>query len=157
MNQGIHGVDMMRYLVGDATLLRGRTKTLYHEIEVEDTAVALLEYSCGALGVIEASTAAYPGYSRRIEIHGTKGYATLVDCTLEKLCINGEMLVDRAVSADEGTISDPTKMSHDGHSLQLRNFIAAVRGEETLAVTARDGCEAVRLIEAIYCSSRETK
>lgn len=155
MNQGIHGVDLMRYLVGDAKLLRGRAKTLVHDIEVEDTAAALVEFDCGALGVIEASTSAYPGFSRRIEIHGSKGYATLVDSTLEKLCIGGEMLVDKNVLTDAGTASDPTQLSNEGHTLQLRNFVAALRGEEELLITARDGYEAVRLIEEIYRSSEQ--
>ncbi len=157
MNQGIHGVDLIRYLVGDATVLKGRTKTLVHDIEVEDSAVALLEYSSGALGVIEASTAAYPGFSRRIEIHGSKGYATIVDMTIEKLCVDGEMLVDRVVAPDVGLISDPTRMNHEGHLLQLRNFVSAIKGEESLLVTDRDGYEAVRLIEEIYRFSRETE
>ena len=156
MNQGIHGVDLMRYLVGDVRLLKGRAKTQLHNIEVEDTAAALLEFDCGALGVIEASTAAYPGFSRRIEIHGTRGYATIVDSNLEKLCVAGEMLVDRNIEVDAGTASDPTKMSYMGHLLQLRNFVAAVRGEEPLAITAHDGLEAVRLIESVYRSSAES-
>lgn len=150
MNQGVHGVDLMRYLVGDVTVLGGQTKTMLHRIEVEDTAVALVEFSCGALGTIEASTAAYPGFSRRIEIHGSRGYAVLVDSALEKLSINGELLIDQTVQPDAGTASDPTQLGHGGHTLQLRNFVAALRGEEELLVTARDGLEAVRLIEKIY-------
>ena len=156
MNQGIHGIDLIRYLVGEAKLLRGRAKTLVHDIEVEDTAAALVEFACGALGVIEASTSAYPGFSRRIEIHGSKGYATLVDSTLEKLCINGEMLVDKNVLPDAGTASDPTQLGHVGHTLQLQNFVAAVRGEENLLITARDGYEAVSMIEQIYRSSEQS-
>ncbi|MBQ9785737.1 MAG: Gfo/Idh/MocA family oxidoreductase [Clostridia bacterium] len=156
MNQGIHGVDLMRYLVGDMKLLRGRAKTQLHGIEVEDTAAALVEFDCGALGVIEASTAAYPGFSRRIEIHGTRGYATVADSKLEKLCVDGEMLVDRHIEVDAATASDPTQMSHVGHWLQMRNFVAAIRGEEALLVTARDGYEAVRLIESVYRSSEQT-
>ena len=153
MNQGIHGVDLMRYLVGDATLLRGRAKTLIHRIAVEDTAAALVEFSCGALGVIEASTSAYPGFSRRIELHGSKGCAVLVDAKLEKLFVGGEMLVDKTIQPDAGTAFDPTRLGHGGHTLQLRNFIAALRGEEELLITAHDGLEAVRMIEEIYRSS----
>lgn len=157
MNQGVHGVDLMRYLVGDVTVLGGQTKTMLHRIEVEDTAAALMEFSCGALGTIEASTAAYPGFSRRIEIHGSKGYAVLVDSALEKLSINGELLIDQTVQPDAGTASDPTQLGHGGHTLQLRNFVAALRGEEELLVTARDGLEAVRLIEKIYQLSEKKR
>ncbi len=150
MNQGIHGIDLIRYLVGNATLLHGRTKTRFHSIEVEDTATALLEFDCGALGVIEASTATYPGDSRRIEIRGTEGYAILADSTLEKLCVRGEMLIDRTITADAGTASDPTQMKLIGHTLQLQNIIAAIRGQEPLLVTPEEGAAAVRLIEEIY-------
>ena len=153
MNQGIHGVDLMRFLVGDARVLKGRAKAIFHDVEVEDTAAALVEFECGALGVIEASTASYPGFSRRIEIHGTRGYATLVNGMLEKLCIEGEMLVDTSIATDVGTASDPTKLAAEGHFLQIQNFVDAINGKEPLAITARDGLEAVRLIEAVYRSS----
>ncbi len=155
MNQGIHGVDLIRFLAGDLKLLRGRVKTQFHSIEVEDTAAALLEFDCGALGVIEATTAAYPGDSRRIEIRGTEGYAALADSVLEKLCVHGEVLIDRTVTADAGTASDPTRMNHMGHLLQLRNILGAIRGEEALKVTPEDGAAAIRLIEEIYRSSEE--
>lgn len=157
MNQGIHGVDLMRYLLGEVTLLRGCARTMVHDIEVEDTAVALVEYSTGGMGVIEASTATYPGYSRRIEIHGSLGYAVLVNFTLEKLFVNGEMLIDRVVETDVGLVSDPTRMNHEGHLRQLCNFVAAINEREALRVTARDGYEAVRLIEEIYDSSNNNK
>ncbi|MBQ7335637.1 MAG: Gfo/Idh/MocA family oxidoreductase [Clostridia bacterium] len=155
MNQGIHGVDLIRFLVGDAKLLRGRVKTLVHSIEVEDTAAALVEFDCGALGVIEASTATAPGFSRRIEILGEKGYAVLVDAHLERLRIGDEMLIDQTVAVDAGTASDPTQLGFEGHLLQLRNFVAAIRGEEDLLITAQDGFAAVRLIEEIYQSSKQ--
>ena len=156
INQGIHGVDLMRFLLGDVRLIKGCARTLFHNIEVEDTVAAVVEYGTGTLGVIEASTAVYPGFSRRIEIHGTRGYAVLVNYALEKLCIDGEMLVDGSIALDEGTSSDPTKLSHRGHLLQFENFVAAVKGEESLVSTARDGLEAVRLIEGIYRSSQNT-
>ena len=153
MNQGIHGVDLMRFLLGDVKLIKGCARTLVHDIEVEDSVAALVEYGEGTLGVIEASTAAYPGFSRRIEIHGTRGYAILVNSALEKLCVDGEMLVDSSIATDAGTSSDPTKLSHRGHFLQFKNFVAAVRGEASLVSTARDGLEAVRLVEGVYRSS----
>lgn len=153
MNQGIHGVDLICFLVGKPKLLCGRAKTLFHDIEVEDTATAMLEFDCGALGVIEASTAAIPGFSKRIEIQGTKGYAILVDSTLEKLCIEGNVLIDRTLTPDAGTASDPTQLGCEGHILQITNFINAVLGKEALISTAEDGYHAVNLIEEIYKSS----
>ena len=98
MNQGIHGVDALLYILGDAKLLSGKTKTIYHDIEVEDTAVATLEFECGALGVIEASTCSYPGFSRRIEICESQGAATLRENEIEKLVIG-----DRVIEVEKGT------------------------------------------------------
>ena len=76
MNQAIHSVDLLTWLMGPAKSITARTSTLAHErIDVEDVAVASIEFENGALGVIEASTAVYPGYLKRIEIHGTHGTA----------------------------------------------------------------------------------
>ena len=64
------------------------------------------------------------------------------------------MLVDRIIETDAGVASDPTQMAYEGHLRQLRNFVSALEGKEDLRVTARDGYEAVRLIEEIYTSSK---
>jgi len=78
MNQAIHSVDLLTWLMGPIVEVRALTATLAHQrIEVEDAAVATLRFANGALGVIEATTAVYPGYLKRIEIHGTAGSAVL--------------------------------------------------------------------------------
>src|SRR5260221_11478492 len=73
MNQGIHTVDLLLWLFGPVRRVYGRTAARLHEIEVEDTAVAVLEFENGALGTLEAATSAYPGYSRRLELSGSNG------------------------------------------------------------------------------------
>jgi len=155
MNQGIHGVDIMHYLCGKPKLLRAKVKTLVHDIETEDTAIAAVEYSSGALGVIEASTSSNPGFDRRIEINGSRGYAIVVDAHIEKLFIDGEFIIDNKVDSAAGTASDPTKMSHEKHALQFKNFISAIRGEQELISTAADGYAAVNFIEQIYNDSKK--
>ena len=77
MNQGVHTVDVLLWLFGDPIRIQARTATLLHNIEAEDTAVAILEFASGALCLLHATTAAYPGYPRRIEITGTQGTAIL--------------------------------------------------------------------------------
>ena len=78
MNQAIHSVDLLTWLMGPVAEVQAQTATLAHErIAVEDTAVATLRFANGALGVIEASTAAFPGYLKRIEINGSEGSAVL--------------------------------------------------------------------------------
>ena len=78
MNQAIHSVDLLAWLMGDVESITAHTATLAHKrIEVEDVAVATLKFANGALGTIEASTAAYPGYLKKIELYGSKGSAVL--------------------------------------------------------------------------------
>lgn len=151
MNQGIHGVDLLLYIAGDAKLLSAKCKTKYHDIEVEDTAVAFLEFENGAMGVIEASTCAYPGFERRLEIIGSKGCVILRENTIEKLICNGEVLIDKkADSSAANTASDPTAMSCELHARQIKNFISAIFGEEKLLIDEKDGKKAVKMIEDIY-------
>ena len=76
MNQAIHSVDLLTWLMGPVVEIQANAATLAHErIEVEDVVVATLRFANGALGVLEATTAAYPGYLKRIEIHGSEGSA----------------------------------------------------------------------------------
>src|SRR5260370_23460125 len=77
MNQGVHTVDLLLWLMGDIKNIKARTATMLHEIETEDTALALLEFSSGALGMLQATTTAYPGYPRRVEITGSEGTVVL--------------------------------------------------------------------------------
>jgi len=78
MNQSIHAIDLLLWLVGDVSEVFAFADTLSHErIEVEDTAVAVLRFNSGAMGVIEGTTSAYPGFLKRLEILGTKGSAIL--------------------------------------------------------------------------------
>ncbi|MBQ8341674.1 MAG: Gfo/Idh/MocA family oxidoreductase [Clostridia bacterium] len=148
MNQGIHGVDLLEYIVGPVREVTGKARTLSHKIEVEDTAVAMLEFENGALGVIEASTCAYPGFERRIEIHGDKGYVMLRDNKIEKMMVNGEEI--SAEVTDTGTSRDPAALNCEMHRRQIQNLLAAIRGEEALVVDAREGRKAIRVIEAVY-------
>ncbi len=78
MNQAIHSVDLLTWLMGPVVEVRARTGLLAHErIAVEDVAVATVAFANGAVGIIEASTAIYPGYLKRIEIHGSAGSAVM--------------------------------------------------------------------------------
>ena len=73
MNQGIHTVDLLLYLLGEINRVQAVTKTALHKIESEDTCVATLEFANGAVGVLQATTAAFPGYARKVEITGSEG------------------------------------------------------------------------------------
>lgn len=156
MNQGIHGVDIMHYLLGTPKLLGAKVKTLCHSIETEDTAVALVEYPGGALGVIEAATSTNPGFDRRIEISGTKGYAVIVDSMLEKLYVDGKMVIDKEIEASAGTASNPSLLSHERHEAMLDNFVKAINGEEELISDVNAGYNSVSFVEDVYTLSGAT-
>ncbi|MBR2441652.1 MAG: Gfo/Idh/MocA family oxidoreductase [Clostridia bacterium] len=149
LNQGIHGVDLLEYIVGPVRNLQSKIKTLVHDIEVEDTAVALLEFENGALGVIEASTCTYPGFERKLKIHGDNGYVILQENQIVEYRIGAKHVrFDKA--AEICTVSDPTALPYDKHKLQIQNLIAAIEGREELLIDCYEGRKAVKLINEIY-------
>jgi predicted dehydrogenase len=162
MNQAIHNVDLLLWLMGEVESVAAFTATLAHErIEVEDTAVAALRFQNGALGVIEAATTAYPGLLKRIEIHGDRGSARVEqdDITLWSFQ-HGEPWDAEILSAIQGRslgnsgASDPRGISHEGHREQLADFLQAIDQGRMPRVDGREGRRAVELIRAIYQSAR---
>ena len=80
INQAIHSIDLLQWLMGQVVEVTAYTGLIAHErIEVEDTAVAILKFANGALGTIVATTAAYPGLTTRIAVHGDRGSAIIDD------------------------------------------------------------------------------
>ena len=134
MNQAIHNVDLLYWLMGDVESITAHTATLAHaRIEVEDTAVASLRFRNGALGVIEAATSAYPGLLKRTEIHGDRGSARVEqdDITLwefqEKVPSDNEVYAAMAAqSGFKAGASDPRGITHVGHRDQLIDFLEAI-------------------------------
>jgi predicted dehydrogenase len=153
MNQGIHGVDLMLYFMGKVKTIRAVVKTLYHNIETEDTVVALLEFGNGALGVVEATTAVLPGYPRRFEICGTAGSIILEEDMISRWDIPGET-IGVGMSAGGTSYDRPDSITVDGHIRQLNDFMSVITGGGECRVRTSDGREAVRLINAVYESAR---
>ena len=135
------------------------TATLAHaRIEVEDTAVALLRFRSGALGVIEAATSAYPGILKRTEIHGDRGSARVEqdDVTLWTFADEQPGDANRIPrgNATTGGAGDPRAIGHAGHRDQLADFLHAIDTGDAAKVDGREGRKAVELIRAIYRSAR---
>ena len=152
MNQGIHGIDLIRYIMGPIKNVQSIVRTLEHNIEVEDTAVAALEYENGALGVIVASTATHPGFDREIKINGTRGAIELKEDRLVRMIIDGtEYPCEKFTSI--GGAGNNTLLDHKAHARQIGDFIRAIRGENIRYVNESDGRCAVDIIEQIYKKS----
>jgi predicted dehydrogenase len=161
MNQAIHSVDLLTWLMGPVVEVRALAATLAHErIEVEDAVVATLRFNNGALGVIEATTAIYPGYLRRIEIHGTGASAVLEEEDLKVWDFakprkqDGEIRDRMARSkSTAGGASDPAAIGHHGHASEYRDFVAAIRQGRPPAIDGSEGRRSVEIVLAIYQSA----
>jgi predicted dehydrogenase len=162
MNQAIHNVDLLLWMMGDATHVTGFTAMLAHQrIEVEDTAVACLKFKNGALGVIQATTSVFPGLPKTIAIHGDQGTAVIEQEDVLRWDFSPETPADAQVKARfaqkvgaSGGSSDPKAISHQGHARQLADFVHAIRTNTWPLVDGREGRRAVALICAIYESMR---
>jgi predicted dehydrogenase len=160
MNQAIHNVDLLYWLMGDVESITAMCGTLAHvRIEVEDTAVAALQFKNGALGVIEAATSAYPGLLKRTEIHGDRGSARVEqdDITLwefqEKVPSDDDVYAAMAGQTGfKAGASDPRGITHIGHRDQLVDFLSAIDENRPPLVDGREGRKSVEIIRAIYRS-----
>jgi predicted dehydrogenase len=161
MNQAIHNVDLLLWLMGPVDRVSGFTATLAHErIEVEDTAVACLRFASGALGVIQAATSTHPGLPKTVAIHGDRGTAVVEQDDLLRWDFSPRSPEDKAVRQRfavkvhaSGGASNPAAISHQGHARQLADFVRAVRTGTEPSVDGREGRRSVALIEAIYRSA----
>ncbi|HEY0737295.1 MAG TPA: Gfo/Idh/MocA family oxidoreductase [Herpetosiphonaceae bacterium] len=173
MNQSIHTIDLLQWLMGPVVEVSAYTGLLAHErMEVEDTAVAVVRFASGALGVIEGTTAAYPGLTARLEVHGDQGSAIIDNDELVYFHSAASGGAEAAYGAAGGgnqaadilkqhaaapvgpaAGADPSQLSM-AHREQLRDFIAAIRDDREPLVNIEEGRKPVAIILAIYESAR---
>lgn len=156
INQGIHTIDLLLWLLGDVSRVQAQTATKLHSIEAEDTATAIFEFASGALGLFHATTAAYPGYPRRLEISGTEGTVILehdqiIAADLRKAPEEGARIAprDENQSASSAVVSD-----FRGHQAVIEDFLSAIQKNTVPACDGREGRRSLALVEAIYRATR---
>jgi UDP-N-acetyl-2-amino-2-deoxyglucuronate dehydrogenase len=158
INQGIHTVDLLLYLLGDVVRVRARTATRLHKIEAEDTAVAFLEFASGVLGTLHVTTAAYPGYPRRVEITGTEGTVILEHDRIvaahlrnapDLLATLSDVTRDQNQSATSAAVSD-----FRGHQALLEDFLQAIAENRAPLCDGREGRRSLALVEKMYESAQ---
>ena len=162
MNQAIHNVDLLLWMMGPVSTIAGMTATLAHErIEVEDTAVACMRFKNGAVGVIQAATSVWPGLPKTIGIHGDKGSVVIEQDDLLRWEFDPAAGDDESIRARfaqkvgaSGGSSNPASISHVGHARQLADFVRAIESGTAPVVDGREGRRAVEVILAIYESQR---
>jgi len=160
MNQGIHGIDLLLWIMGDVESVYARTGALVRNIEVEDTAVALLRFKNGAYGVIEGTTSVNPGESTKLMFHGKKGTIILEDANITRFAITegeDDRAVDQEIELEEesvGGVSDPAAIGIEGHVRLVADIVSAVKEDRDPMITGESARKSVELILAIYESSR---
>lgn len=160
INQAIHGIDLLQWFAGlPVEVFAWKTRRVHTSIEAEDTACASLRFASGALGSIEASTASWPGWSRRIEITGELGSAALEDDNITRWDFRQPWPRDEDIRAlkkndsSGGGAASPTSISIDGHTKQLQDLIDSLRDNRPLAIDGVEGRKAVALVNALYASA----
>ena len=154
ITQAIHTLDLLLSLTGLPERVTGLAATSpVHRMEGEDTAAALLHYAGGAIGMVQATTAAYPGFPERIELNGTQGSATLEAGELRVLFANGKTLT-LGIPHTSGGGANPMAFDHAAHRAVLQDFIRAVQQGIPPAVTGRSALGVQQVIESIMESSR---
>ncbi len=156
MNQGIHYVDLLRWCMGPVTEVTAICATQAHQIEVEDTSLALLRFSSGAVGTIVASTAVFPGFAQRLEITGTEGTVAVEDGALVRSAFGSERHEPGGGPQAGGTAaaaSNPAAVAAGSHAAQLADLLAAIEEGREPAVSGEAGRAALKIVCAVYESS----
>jgi predicted dehydrogenase len=159
INQAIHTVDLLLYLLGDVLRVQARTATVLHKIEAEDTAVATLEFASGAVGTLLATTAAYPGYPRRLEITGTEGTVILEHDRIMTADFRNPAPDVATITAGDSNQSASSAAVTDisGHKAILEDFLQAITNNTQPICDGREGRRSLALVEAIYTSARASR
>ena len=161
MNQGVHYVDLLRWCMGPVTEVTAVCTTQTHQIEVEDTALAIVRFSSGAVGTILSSTAAYPGFPQRLEITGTEGTVIIEDGRIVRRAFgagarpaDGGHGTDDDDGAARGAAADPAAIDVASHAAQIADLLAAIEEGREPAVGGAAGRDTLEIVCAVYESAR---
>jgi predicted dehydrogenase len=156
ITQAIHTLDVLLSLAGEPAEVMGLAGTTpVHRMESEDMVCAAVRWRSGAFGVIEATTAAYPGAAERIELTGTRGTATLLGTALEVRWHDGKTQILAADGSSGGTGADPMAFPHDYHRSVWRDFLDAIERGGEPRVNGEEALRVHRLIDALLVALRK--
>lgn len=160
INQAIHAIDLLQWLAGmPSDIFAWKTRRVHLDIEAEDTACAALRFASGALGTIEATTAVYPGWERRIEICGEFGCAAIEDDRIVRWDFRDPTPADAALlsspeNASSGSgASAPDQINFEGHQRQIEDMVLSLRNETPLLIDGAQARNTVALVRALYESA----
>ena len=158
-NQGIHHLDLLRYLGGEIESVNALMSTLGVNIEVEDSVVGLLKYKNGAIGSLEVTTAARPDdFEASISIVGSKGLAQLGGIAVNKLEVfTPDPKSCIAYSDDFSDLPDRGRVYGRGHLSMYRDILKKFINNVDYPISMKDCLSTISLLNSIYCSSEQAK
>jgi UDP-N-acetyl-2-amino-2-deoxyglucuronate dehydrogenase len=171
MNQGVHYIDLLLWVMGPAAEVTAVCATQAHQIEVEDTALALVKFASGALGTIVSSTAVYPGFDQRLEVTGTNGTVIVRNGRIIRRALAGQQhrpgpdsqpatpsttaaASPPAATPEPAAPANPAGIDPSSHAAQIAEFLTAIDNGRQPAVTADSARAALEVICAVYESAR---
>ena len=156
INQAIHTIDLLQWFMGDVETVYGKIGTFTHDgIEGEDTAVAVIKYKSGAIGVIEGSTSVQPAQSRRIELHGSKGTVILNDNDVRILTETSDDNAKETIEKKSSGASSPLAgFSIEPHKNQFESIVNAINKNIAPPVSGEESLKSLGIVLAIYESSK---
>jgi predicted dehydrogenase len=155
LTQGIHALDLMSSLAGPVIEVCGYAMTsAVHRMETEDLVCSAVRFGNGAIGIIEATTAAYPGAPERIDIIGTKGTASLAGSSLHVELQDGRQETHAPDASPGGAGADPMAFPHDHHRAVWRDFLDALDQRRSPKVSGEEALAVQRLIDALVAAGQ---
>ena len=164
MNQGVHTVDLLQWLVGRVRSVMGAFGVYAHEIEAEDTSVAVLKFENGALGTLSTTTCAYPGLPQTVLIYGDRGTICVEEGALKVWKLQGEREAEEEAQMlnlygpkekrGETVASDPMAVGATGHQGEIEDLVEAIWTDRDPYISIESAKHAVEIVNAIYESGR---
>src|SRR5262245_64468498 len=154
LTQGIHTLDLLLSLAGPALEVCGyATTSAVHRMETEDLVCAAVRFASGAVGVIEATTAAYPGGPECIALIGSRATALLAGTALRVEYQDGGRVEVAPDASAGGTGADPMAFPHDYHRGVWQDFLNALDEGRPPRVSGGEALRVQRLIDALLAAA----
>ncbi|MBW7460443.1 Gfo/Idh/MocA family oxidoreductase, partial [Paenibacillus sepulcri] len=154
MNQGIHSIDLLLWLIGRPVSVYGKIATQTHQMEAEDLGVAIVNFDNGAFGTIMASTSIKPGFPAGLNLYGDKGTIKILGTDITYWSVEGLEEPTLQQTGTSGGVSDPLSIQHTCHRLQIDDILDALEKNREPLVTGKDGYTSLLLVRKIYESSK---
>ncbi len=157
MNQGIHGIDMISWIMGGIKSVYARCEKLVWDIEVEDTAVVSVKFNNGAIGVIQGTTTAYPGLDTIFSFHGTDGSISFGDDKIYTWQLKDQTIQQPEIRGSMGGINCQYSTTNFGHIIMIEDMAMSVIEDRNPMITGEDAKRSAKIVLAIYESAKTGK